>query len=60
MMREELQRRHYSEAATRYYIRKVDAWLRCGRSTRELLEPLPYYPVEQFVHGAWRFLRAAI
>jgi site-specific recombinase XerD len=28
MMLEELQRRHYSEATTRYYIRKVEAFAR--------------------------------
>jgi len=39
MMLEELQRRHYSEATTRYYIRKVEAFARHFRRRPDRLGP---------------------
>ena len=39
MMLEELQRRHYSEATTRYYIRKVEAFARYFRRSPDRLGP---------------------
>ena len=39
MMLEELQRRHYSEATTRYYIRKVEAFARHFRRPPDRLGP---------------------
>jgi site-specific recombinase XerD len=39
MMLEELQRRHYSEATTRYYIRKVEAFARHFRRSPDRLGP---------------------
>lgn len=39
MMLEELQRRHYSEATTRYYIRKVEAFARHFRCSPDGLGP---------------------
>jgi site-specific recombinase XerD len=39
MMLEELQRRHYSEATTRYYIRKVEAFARHFRRPPDRLRP---------------------
>jgi hypothetical protein len=38
-MQEELQRRHYSEATTRYYIRKVEAFARHFRRPPDRLGP---------------------
>jgi integrase/recombinase XerD len=39
IMLEELQRRHYSEATTRYYIRKVEAFARYFRCSPDRLGP---------------------
>ena len=39
MMLEELQRRHYSEATTHYYIRKVEAFARYFRTPPDRLGP---------------------
>jgi integrase/recombinase XerD len=39
MMLEELQRRHYSEATTRYYLRKVEAFARHFRRSPDRLGP---------------------
>lgn len=39
IMLEELQRRHYSEATTRYYIRKVEAFARYFRCSPDRLSP---------------------
>ena len=39
IMLEELQRRHYSEATTRYYIRKVEAFARHFQCPPDRLDP---------------------
>lgn len=39
IMLEELQRRHYSEATTRYYVRKVEAFARHFQCSPDRLEP---------------------
>ena len=50
IMLEELQRRHYSEAATRYYVRKLEAFARHFPCSADRLGPqhLREYPAPLF------------